>query len=111
MSKLFTPDWKTLAAKTRDDAEAFGEEEKTWLTCDEVIAYLEESPRHAIVLYEMYDDWFETTKLDPPVYVIRGASEQSDDYYYGNCPAEDPTDGTPETSAEQAICGSIANYY
>lgn len=110
MAELFTDDWKANAAKTRDDILAFGEEPLGWYTADELITYLEENPRHAVVIFAATDNLQDIT-FEPPVYVLRGASEKPDDYYRGEYPPEDSNDGTPATSAETALSEAVGEYY
>ncbi len=85
--------------KTRDDAEDFGTGHRKFLTREDAVEYLEEDPRHAIVIFGTSAG----VKFDPPVYVLRGASEQLDNFFYGEYPAEDPGDASDAESASEAL--------
>jgi hypothetical protein len=66
-----------------------------------VIDYLDADPRHAIVITAFEDDG-EDIKVEPPTYVLRGASERDDNFYIGPFPADDPgnADGGSWTADE-----------
>lgn len=78
----------------------------------EVEAYLNENPRHAVVLHAGKDDYFDLISYDPPLYVLRGASEELNNFYYGTMPAEDPNDAEGGTyTAEEALAYSVGHHY
>lgn len=82
--------------ETRDDADDFGTGTPVTRTTDEVIAYLEADPHHAVV--------FPDTRR----YVLRGAGEGLDDFFAGPMPAEDPNDADGPMSANDAIADAVA---
>jgi hypothetical protein len=86
-----------------NDSELDGTGPRQLLGTDTVVAYLEANPRHAVVLHEFHNDDSVFT-YDPPVYILRGASETLNNFYYGDMPAEDPNDANGgDLTAEEAL--------
>lgn len=111
MSELLTPDSKFDVALT-DDSNLDGAADRAVRPWREVEAYLNSDPRHAVVLHSGYDDYFELTPFDPPIYVLRGAGEDLNNFYWGDMPAEDPNDAEGgDLTAEQALAYSCGRYY
>ena len=64
----------------------------------EVVTYLEADPRHAIVIQGKARQ----------VYVLRGASEELNNFFYGDMPAEDPNDADGgDLTARQAVTEAV----
>lgn len=75
-------------------------------------AYLDADPAHAIVMLGAQDNYFGNVPFEPNVYVIRGASERTDNYYFGDMPAEDPNDAEGgDLSAVDAIAYGCGPFY
>lgn len=64
---------------------------------NDLIAYLNESPRHAIVITGLAEESSQCA-----VYVLRGAGEDLNNFYWGSYPVEDPADGG-DLTAEEAV--------
>lgn len=70
---------------------------------DELIIYLNENPRHAIVITDL-DEAPPQHTVTTPVYVLRGAGEDLNNFYWGSYPAEDPDDiDGGDLTAEEAV--------
>ncbi len=68
-----------------------------------IIDYLNENPRHAITIHDLNEESGECTAHNPQ-YILRGASEELNNYYYGPVPAEDPNDASGgDLTAEEAL--------
>lgn len=65
---------------------------------EELVEYLEKSPRHAVVLHG-----------STPQYILRGAGEWLDNFYWGEYPAEDPNDANGGgLRAKEALADALA---
>lgn len=68
------------------------------LTLDQAVDYLEENPRHALVIVGSAGE----------VYVLRGAGDDLCNFYYGYYPAEDPNDANGgDLTAREAVNASL----
>lgn len=81
----------------RDDDPEFGKGPVQSLHPVQIVAWLAGSPRNAVVI-----------QGEVPTFVICGAGEGPDDYYYGEMPCEDPdsvadADLTAELAVQDAI--------
>jgi len=109
-SEYFTPDFKFRVSKTNDSDLAA--EPVVEATPAEVVAYLNESPRHAVVLVGSEDEVFGKVTFEQALYVLRGASEALDNFYYGHMPAEDPNDADGgDVDALEAVRAATIEYY
>lgn len=88
---IFTTDADLDAGKTRR------------ATPQEVVDYLNANPRNAVVITDIEEESDECVATTPQ-YIIRGASESLDNFYFGSMPAEDPNDSSGgDLTAEQAL--------
>lgn len=85
----------TLVCLTND--EVLADQPLVKKSLPEMEAYLNASPRNALVIGGA-----------KKVYVLRGASEQPNNFYYGLWPAEDPNDAEGgDLTASQAIAEAL----
>lgn len=108
--QYFTPEFKFRVSKTNDTDLAT--EPVVEATPAEVVAYLNDDPRNAVVLVGSRDAFFGEKTFEPSLYVIRGASEGLDNFYYGHMPAEDPNDADGgDVDALEAVRAATIEYY
>jgi len=70
----------------------------------DVVSYLKQSPRNAVVIIDADTDISGVVESSGPHYVMRGASGELNNYYWGHYPAEDPNDAEGgHLTAEQAV--------
>ncbi len=106
----FTSEFKFRVSKTNDSDLAA--EPVVEATPTEVVAYLNESPRHAVVLVGSECKVFGKVTFEPALFVLRGASEKLDNFYYGHMPAEDPNDSDGgDIDALEAVRAATIEYY
>lgn len=109
MSENFTEDFRFDATLTTD-ADLTGA--RTTVTANEVVAYLNADPRHAVVLHESKDDFYGRTVFSPELYVLRGAGEDLQNFYWGEMPAEDPNDAEGgDLTADNALAAATTKYW
>ena len=73
----------------------------------DVVNYLNASPRNAIVITDL-DEASGECVAGSPVYVLRGAGEDLNNFYFGPFPAEDPGDANGgDLTAEQALAEAL----
>lgn len=81
---------------------------QVYRTPGQVVEYLHQDPRHAVVIVDA-DTSVNNGEARGPVYVLCGAGETSDNYYYGWHPAEDPNEADGgNLTAEQAVLQAVA---
>lgn len=59
------------------------------VSVQKVIEYLEESPRHGVIITDFEEESDECV-INRPVFILCGAGESLDDYFYGEAPYDDP---------------------
>ena len=91
----------SITAALTTDSELCGDEKE--FKPQELIDYLNESPRHALAITG-FEEESDECEIKNAVYVLCGASDQPDNYYYGLLPAEDPNDAEGgDLTAKEAI--------
>lgn len=112
MSEFYTDDLRLKCVLSRDDADWSKPGKSAWRTAAEVEVYLNADPRHAVLLFGGKDEIFGTLKYEPALYILRGASEGLDNFYWGTLPAEDPNDAEGgDLAADQAIGQAAGEYH
>lgn len=108
--QYFTPEFKFRVSKTNDSDLAT--ESVVEATPAEVVSYLNDDPRHAVVLVGSTDELFGEKTFEPSLYVLRGASEALNNFYYGHMPADDPNDADGgDVDALEAVRAATIEYY
>ncbi len=96
---------KVLCAFTDDSS--LSADNPVWRTPDEVVVFLNASPRNAVVITDLVEASGECVATTPQ-YVLRGASERPDNFYFGSVPAEDPNDANGgDLTAKAALNGAL----
>ena len=109
-SGLFSEDFRFKVVFTNDSELQDGEPQTK--TVQEVVDYLQENPRHAVILHGSHDEHFGDTVYDDRFYVLRGAGEGLDEFWYGVMPCEDPEDDDGgDLTAAQALSHATIEYY
>lgn len=92
---------------TLTDDQQLSAADPAWHTPEEVVAYLDASARHAVVIVDL-DEVSGECVAQAPQYVLRGASEQLDNFYFGAYPAEDPNDADGgQLTAAEALAAAL----
>lgn len=93
------------AVKTNDSV--LSAENPASYTAEELVVYLNEDPRHALVVTDLAEVSGECV-VTGPVYVLRGAGEGLGDFYFGSYPAEDPNDAEGgDLTADAALAQAL----
>lgn len=92
-------------AKTKANTATFGNEPHEIITESAAADYLNADPQNSIVIYAI-----DGRDLQRPLFIIRGASEALDNFYYGEHPPEDPgdVDGGDLTAAD--VLGELISF-
>jgi hypothetical protein len=95
--------------KTNDSTLAV--EPAKWLPIMDAADYLNANPRHALVIDGAETDVTGFGTLEPAMYVLRGASEKLDNFYFGRIDNESPNDSEGgDLVAIDAICAAIGEH-
>lgn len=108
-SGLFTEDFRFKVVFTNDSDLEDGEPQVK--TVQEVVNYLHESPRNAVILHGSHDEHFGDTTYDDHFYVLRGAGEGLNEFWHGVMPCEDGEGDGGDLTAAQALSYATIEYY
>lgn len=88
---------------TFTDHEILSDGELKTVTVAEAEQYLNDDPAHAVIIHGT-----DRAVFTPELYVLRGASEDLDNFYWGLMPAEDPNDAEGgDLTAAQALQAAL----
>ncbi len=97
---------ETIRTRFATDANLDAGEERD-ATPAEVVAYLNASPRHAVVVSNLTEASGEC-EAQTPQYLLRGANDGLQSFWFGPMPAEDPGDASGgDLDAEAALTAAL----